>query len=207
MPRAHPLTSPSRIVAIRRASFDVLMTVGHRTTRARLILVEDDQDNLEGLSMLLAEKYDVFGYASPTEALKAVGAIKPDLLLLDIGTAPMDGVECLERIRAIPGYLEVPAVAFTGYGRDVERERFLAAGFDAVVVKPVIHPRELIAVIERVLASRAETDERATTHQHRSAPRVVARLDVTKTTTASSVRGFRETEGPASRQVSDENAG
>jgi len=166
------------------------MTVDHLTTRARLILVEDDQDNLEGLLMLLAEKYDVFGYASPTEALKAVEAIRPDLLLLDIGTAPIDGVECLEHIRAIPGYVDVPAVAFTGYGRDVERERFFAAGFDAVVVKPIFHPRELIAVIERVLASPA-----------------VARLDVTKTTTASSVRGFRETEDSAPARVPDENAG
>ena len=111
------------------------------TVRARLVIVEDDQDNLEALSMLLGEKYDVFSYASPTKALNAIEAVRPDLLMLDIGMGPIDGVDGLKLIRAIPGYLDIPAVAFTGFGHDVERQGFLAAGFDAVVVKPVFFHR------------------------------------------------------------------
>ncbi len=57
--------------------------------RPRLVIVEDDQDNLEALSLLLAERYDVFGYESPIEALKAVETVRPDLLVLDVRTAPI----------------------------------------------------------------------------------------------------------------------
>jgi CheY-like chemotaxis protein len=192
---------------IRGAGFDVLVNVD-TLMRARLVIVEDNQDNLEALSTLLAETYDVFGYESPTEALNAIETIGPDLLVLDIGTAPMNGMDCLKLIRAIPGYLDVPAVAFTGYGRDVERQAFLAAGFQAVVVKPFLHPQELIGVIERLLASRAAAEQRAARYRPRSVPPAVSQLDVQKTTTASSARGFGKTDGPGSAPTSgDETAG
>ena len=97
-------------------------------TRARLVLVEDDQDNLEGVSILLGEKYVVFGYASAVEALAAIDAAKPDVLVLDIGMHPVDGAQCLEMIRARPGYRDIPAVALTGFARDVERPLGLIAG-------------------------------------------------------------------------------
>jgi CheY-like chemotaxis protein len=135
---------------IRETGFDVLRTVGTVRTPARLVLVEDHQDSLEALSVILGEKYEVFGYASPTEALKAVEAVKPDVLVLDIGMGPIDGVECLKRIRAIRG-ADAPAVAFTGFARDRERQAFLAAGFQAVVVKPV-DPGELVGVIDALLS-------------------------------------------------------
>ena len=174
--------------------------------RPRLVIVEDDQDNLEALSLLLAKRYDVFGYESPIEALKAVETVRPDLLVLDIRTAPIDGVDCLKLIRAIPGYLEVPAVAFTGYGRDVECQGFLAAGFQAVVVKPVLDPQEMIAVIEGVLASGAAAYERIATYPPGSAQPAVARLDLEMTMPASSARGFGKEDGPAAARRSDENA-
>jgi CheY-like chemotaxis protein len=157
--------------------------------------------------MLLAEKYDVFGYDSPTKALKAIGAVRPDLLVLDIGMATPNGVDCLKVIRSMPGYLDIPAVAFTGFGGEVERQAFLAAGFDAVVVKPVFDPQELIAVIERVLTSRAAAQQRAAGYPRRSASPVVSHLDVQKPSTASFGRESRETDGSASARHRDENAG
>ena len=177
------------------------------TVRARLIIVEDDQDNLEALSMLLGEKYDVFSYESPTKALKAIEAVRPDLLLLDIGMVPINGVDSLKLIRAIPGYLDIPAVAFTGFGRDVERQGFLAAGFDAVVVKPVFDPQELIAMIESVLASRAAANQRAAMCPPWSGPPAVSQLDVQTTMSASSPRGFGKKDGRVPGQTNDENAG
>jgi len=174
-----------------------------RTMRPRLIVVEDDHDNLEALSILLARKYDVFGYQSPTAALDAIAAVRPDLLVLDIRTAPIDGVDCLRRIRAIPGFVDVPAVAFTGFGRNEEHREFLVAGFQAIVVKPV-DPREFIAVVERLLASRVVADERTPTLWPSTAPVV---LDLQTTRPASFARELGEEDGPPAARPADENAG
>jgi CheY-like chemotaxis protein len=119
-----------------------------------LLLVDDNRDNLEVLAMILGARYRVVSCGSAVEALRAVEAIKPDVLVLDIGMTPVDGVQCLATIRAMPRYASVPAVALTAYARDVEREAFLAAGFQAVVTKPVLDEQGLIAVIDRLLATR-----------------------------------------------------
>jgi CheY-like chemotaxis protein len=123
-----------------------------RMTTARLLVVEDDQDTLDLLTLWLSENYRVFSYGCASDALAALDMAKPDLLLLDIGMGPIDGLACLEAIRAIPGYRSIPAIALTGYARASEREAFRAAGFQAVLAKPILDD-ELCAAITAVLAS------------------------------------------------------
>jgi CheY-like chemotaxis protein len=140
-------------------------------SRTRLVLVEDHRDSLEGLSILLGEKYAVCGYASALEALQAIDVAKPDVLVLDIGMQPVDGMQCLKTIRATPGYRDIPAVALTGFARAVDRQSFLDGGFQAVVVKPMRDHGELIAVIDRLVNSRAPAAPRTPTPpRRRSAP-------------------------------------
>ena len=122
---------------------------------ARLLLVDDNRDNLELLAMLLSEKYAVASYGSAVEALAALDGVRPDVLVLDIGMAPVDGVQCLAAIRAQPGYSTTPAVALTAFARDSERAEFLAAGFQQVVTKPVLDPSTLMRAIDAALESRA----------------------------------------------------
>ena len=161
-------------------------------TRTRLLFVEDDQDSLEAFSIILGEKYAVFGYASAVEALQASDAAKADLLVLDIGMHPVDGVQCLEMIRATPGYRDIPAVALTGFARDVERQRFLDGGFQAVVVKPVLDYEELTAVIDRLVNSPALEAPRTS----RPPPSAAAAcLDGRVPKKASGARGSGETDG------------
>jgi CheY-like chemotaxis protein len=123
----------------------------------RLLLVDDNQDNLEVLAVTLSEHYDVSGYGSAEEALAALDSVKPELLVLDIGMSPIDGLQCLEAIRARAGYERVPAVALTAFARDVERNAFLAAGFQAVVAKPIIDPGALVAAIDTLLPPTASS--------------------------------------------------
>jgi CheY-like chemotaxis protein len=122
---------------------------------ARLLLVDDDRDNLEVLTVMLLETYRVWSYCGAAEALAALEAVRPDLVVLDIGMRPVDGLQCLEAIRARPGYGRVPAIALTAFARDVDRKAFLAAGFETVVTKPVLDHRELLAVIASLLTSAA----------------------------------------------------
>jgi CheY-like chemotaxis protein len=167
--------------------------------RARLVFVEDDEDSLEAFSLALGETYAVFGYTSAVEALQAIDAAKPDVLVLDIGMHPVDGLECLEAIRAAL-YRDIPAVALTGFARDVERQRFLDAGFQAVVAKPVLNLGELVAVIDRVLNPPAPATPLTPTHPRRSSALptpspAVARLDRRRAMTASGAGGSGETDG------------
>jgi CheY-like chemotaxis protein len=107
-------------------------------TTARLLVVEDDQDTLDLFTLWLTEKYSVFSFQCADEALAALETAKPDLLLLDIGMGPIDGLQCLAAIRAMPEYRSIPAIALTGYARECERETFQAAGFQAVLAKPLL---------------------------------------------------------------------
>jgi CheY-like chemotaxis protein len=142
--------------------------MNHAMTRPRLVLVEDDKDGLEAFSVFLGLTYTVFGYTSAAEALQAIDAAKPDVLVLDIGMQPVDGMQCLEMIRARPGYRGIPAIAVTGYARDVDRQRFLDAGFQAVVVKPILDHEELTALIDRLAGSRQPAASRTPTRPRRS---------------------------------------
>ena len=117
----------------------------------RLLLVDDNQDNLELLTAILSERYQVSSFACAREALAALDAAKPDLVLLDIGMSPIDGLGCLQTIRDMPGYSSIPAIALTAYARDVERKAFLATGFDAVVTKPILDYQELFGPITALL--------------------------------------------------------
>jgi CheY-like chemotaxis protein len=124
----------------------------------RLLLVDDDPDNREVLTVILSEAYNVLSYGSAAEALLALDAVKPDLLLLDIRMSPVDGLQCLEAVRAIPEYSRIPAIALTAFARDVEKAAFVAAGFQAVVTKPILDPGELVAIVGTWLTSAAPGD-------------------------------------------------
>jgi CheY-like chemotaxis protein len=69
---------------------------------ARILLVDDNRDNLEVLTVLLSAKYSIASCGSAGEALGVLEEVTPDLLVLDIRMAPVDGLQCLEAVRAVP---------------------------------------------------------------------------------------------------------
>src|SRR5690349_12171859 len=104
----------------------------------RLLVVDDNRDILDMLTLSLNERYSVLGCQSAAEALAALQTSRPDLVMLDIRMSPVDGMQCLQAIRAVPGYEGTPAIALTAFARDSDRQAFLAAGFQAVAVKPIL---------------------------------------------------------------------
>jgi CheY-like chemotaxis protein len=105
---------------------------------ARVLIVEDNPDAAESLRMLL----ELLGHrvrVAPDglAALEAAHASPPEVMLIDIGLPGMDGYELAHRLRADSTLGGLVLVALTGYGRDEDKERSLAAGFDFHLVKPV----------------------------------------------------------------------
>jgi CheY-like chemotaxis protein len=130
--------------------------------KPRLLLIDDAPDNLEFLTVLLRDKYDVFSYGSCVEARRALVDVKPDLLLLDVRMAPIDGVQFLNDVRTRGGLHAIPAIAVTALAQESEKARLLAAGFQAVVTKPIFDFPELESLIEAFVKPNApEEDERA----------------------------------------------
>lgn len=117
----------------------------------KIVYVEDNPDARATLGELLRLfGYQVIEVTDGAGALPAVRAVKPDLVLMDIGLPDMDGYEVARGLRADPLTCKVPLIALTGYGQSRDKETAALAGFDAHLVKPV-DPDELVATIEGVL--------------------------------------------------------
>jgi CheY-like chemotaxis protein len=71
----------------------------------------------------------------------------PDLVLMDIQLPDIDGIEALGRLRADERTASLPVVALTAQAMEGDRERFLAAGFDGYLAKPV-NVADLIATVK-----------------------------------------------------------
>ena len=72
---------------------------------------------------------------------------------MDIQLPGMDGVEALARLRADPATAGIPVVALTAFAMKDDRERFLAAGFDGYLEKP-INVREFPRQVRRAARAR-----------------------------------------------------
>ncbi len=124
--------------------------------RSRVLLVEDNPDARETMSMLL----EMLGYLVDTAAdgplaLAAVARQRPDIVVMDLGLPGMDGHAVAAAMRAEPALRGLPLIALSGYGQDSDRQASAAAGFDAHLAKPV-DPDVLAAEIEaRLAAARA----------------------------------------------------
>lgn len=68
---------------------------------------------------------------------------KPDVILLDIGMPGMNGYEVARQLRTTPTVQDGVIIAVTGYGRESDRAKSLAAGIDLHLLKPV-DTRELL---------------------------------------------------------------
>lgn len=105
---------------------------------ARVLVVEDNRDNLDLMTFLLeALGHDPIGATSGRRALEIAGDARPDVVLLDIQMPEMDGFETARALREIPALAEVPFVAVTALAMAGDREMILKAGFAGYIAKPI----------------------------------------------------------------------
>lgn len=107
----------------------------------KVLVVENDPLNME----LVLEIVKALGFKADEaengeEAIQKTKSKLYDLMLMDIGLPGMDGIETLGKIKTNPRYKQVPAIALTSYAMKGDRERFLEAGFDDYIPKPLDVP-------------------------------------------------------------------
>jgi CheY-like chemotaxis protein len=117
----------------------------------KVAVVEDNADNRMLVQALLEDRYDVSEYESGVEAVERMGDDIPDLILLDISLPQMDGTEVLAWVREQDELKHLPVIALTAHAMAGDREKYLAAGFDDYVTKPIVDEDVLIGAIERWL--------------------------------------------------------
>jgi PAS domain S-box-containing protein len=104
----------------------------------RILVVDDNQDAADSLSLLLqADGAEVRVAYDGLAALAAYEGFCPDAALLDLGMPNMDGYELARRLREKPCRAQTRIAALTGWGQDSDRERTRASGFDLHLTKPV----------------------------------------------------------------------
>jgi len=120
-----------------------------------IVLVEDDKDNRLLVQTVLGHMYDVQAYATGFEAMEAMKGWVPDLIILDISLPGMDGVELLSRLRADDRLENVPAIALTARVVSGDRNRYLSAGFNDYVEKPIVNEEAFLQAIERSMRQKS----------------------------------------------------
>jgi PAS domain S-box-containing protein len=114
-----------------------------------VLAVDDEEDALTLLRVVLeAAGAEVTTVASSLTAVQAIEAVRPDVVVVDLGMPEMDGFELIARIRASPHahIRDVPAAALTAFARSEDRTKALRSGFEMHLAKPV-DPAELVASV------------------------------------------------------------
>ncbi len=122
----------------------------------RVLLVEDNKDTLATIAAVLRfEQYEVVTAGDGHMALELAKLEPPDVALLDIGLPRMDGYELARALRALLAGRKLYIAAISGYGTPDDKQRAMAAGFDAHLTKPA-HPFTIIKLLEDFESKLAE---------------------------------------------------
>jgi two-component system cell cycle response regulator DivK len=116
-------------------------------TGERILVVEDNEKNMKLFrDVLVATGYRTLEATTGIEAVDMASEHTPDLVLMDIQMPDLDGVQALQRLRADSRTAGIPVLALTAQAMHGDRERFLAAGFDGYLSKPV-DVRQLLGTV------------------------------------------------------------
>ena len=120
----------------------------------QVLVVEDNERSMKLFrDVLQASGYRILEATTGERAVELVIERGPDLVLMDIQLPDIDGIEALGRLRADDRVASLPVLALTAQAMEGDRERFLAAGFDGYLSKPV-NIADLVATVERYCKGR-----------------------------------------------------
>jgi two-component system cell cycle response regulator DivK len=119
---------------------------------AQVLVVEDNEKNMKLFrDVLAASGFRTLAATTGEQAVELASEHAPDLVLMDIQLPDIDGIEALGRLRADTRTAALPILALTAQAMEGDRERFLEAGFDGYLSKPV-NVADFVATVKRYCA-------------------------------------------------------
>ena len=120
-----------------------------------LILIVEDNENNRMLvrDVLQSRGYQTAETDSGEEGVRLARAYQPALILMDIQLPGMNGMEALKLLRADAATRDIPVMAVTASAMTHDRQKIMAAGFDAYQSKP-INVREFVEAVRGLLAGK-----------------------------------------------------
>jgi len=123
-----------------------------------ILIVDDNATNLKLVSYLMkAQGYDVATAIDAEQALAAIAARHPRLILMDLQLPGIDGLELTRRLKADPATRDIIIIAVTAFAMKGDQDKAREAGCDDYVTKP-IDTRALPATIAGHLARQGGSD-------------------------------------------------
>ena len=115
----------------------------------RVLLIEDEPNIIEAINFILTrDGFDVSTHSNGHDAVDAVRAKAPDMLILDVMLPGRSGYELLEDLRADAQFETLPVLMLTARGRERDRENAAKAGASRFMTKPFSNADVLEAVRE-----------------------------------------------------------
>ncbi len=103
-----------------------------------ILIVEDNPRNLKlARDVLQFNGFRTLEAVTAEQGLALAAEHRPDLILMDIQLPGMDGVTALGRLREDPATAGIQIIALTAFAMKDDRARFLGAGFDGYLTKPI----------------------------------------------------------------------
>jgi len=119
---------------------------------AKILIVEDNVDNLNMLRIRLSRKgYEIIIATDGKEGIDSTISDNPDLIIMDMNLPNIDGWEATRRIKATKKTQHIPILALTAYATADHRKKSMEAGCDDYDTKPIDFPR-LLNKIQNLLS-------------------------------------------------------
>lgn len=126
--------------------------------QAKILVVDDDPDDLKMISMILQpEGYEVVTSENGREALEKVESEDPDLIILDVMMPELDGFAACAKLKSSPESKGIPVILLTAVAKRIQDTKYpldgvLRAEAEEYLEKPT-KPEDLLEVVARMLRS------------------------------------------------------
>lgn len=108
-----------------------------RVVRPRILIVDDDLDLLELLKDALHDRYDVDVASTALDAASRLAVFQPDVILLDIRLPDLSGLQVCRHFQGYKKSRNVPILAMSAYGGEIDPVEVRRSGADAFLPKPL----------------------------------------------------------------------
>ena len=119
-----------------------------------ILIVEDNEKNRKLVRDVLQHRgYRTLDAETGEDGVRLAREHRPQLILMDIQLPGIDGIAALGQLRGDPATRGIPVIAVTASAMTHDRQKIMAAGFDAYQTKP-INLREFLAAVDGAVAGR-----------------------------------------------------